>query len=118
MIKYMGTVDSVNTCDCCGKINLKKTVALDFNGDIRYLGIVCAGNSLGKKTKTDKDVSSAVNQVNELDRIKEKVDSMNSQGHTVVYGRFYINLRILKTHLKIGEVNERLAHRIYPKTAD
>ncbi len=115
MIKFLGTVDSVNTCDCCNKTNLKKTVALDFNGNVRYFGVVCAGNALGKKTRTSKDVSAAVNQVNEFEIIKKKVDLINSKGHNVVYGRFYINLRTSKTRLTISTYSDKLAHRIYPK---
>lgn len=34
----------VNTCDCCGKSNLKRTIQLDLpGGGALYLGVICAG---------------------------------------------------------------------------
>lgn len=49
MSKALGTDDSVNTCDCCGKTNLKFTVAIELDcGEIVHYGQVCAGRNTGK----------------------------------------------------------------------
>lgn len=45
----LGTSDEVTTCDCCGKKNLRITVALeptDGSGDV-YYGRICAARALG-----------------------------------------------------------------------
>jgi len=49
MKTFETTTDSVTTCDCCGKINLKKTVVLfdDETSDFVYYGSVCAQKALG-----------------------------------------------------------------------
>lgn len=51
--KAIGTDDAVNTCDCCGKTNLKATVVMEdlSTGALVHFGSVCAtrhgGRSLG-----------------------------------------------------------------------
>lgn len=46
----LGTCDDVTTCDCCGKQNLKLTVALCFDGDDRtvYYGTTCAAKATAR----------------------------------------------------------------------
>lgn len=47
--KALGTDDSITTCDCCGKVNLKFTVAIELNdGEIVHYGQVCATRNTGK----------------------------------------------------------------------
>ena len=46
--KALGTVDDNDTCDCCGKTNLKKTVVLrDVDGEIHFFGSSCAARATG-----------------------------------------------------------------------
>ena len=57
MFKILGTDDAVNTCDCCGKTNLKATVIVEVNGEVLHYGSVCAT----RHTKlTDKEIKHAV----------------------------------------------------------
>lgn len=50
-IKLLGTSDERTTCDCCGKSNLKMTVALEVDGGVVHFGRDCAGRALlGKKS--------------------------------------------------------------------
>lgn len=50
-MKILGLTDAVNTCDCCGKKNLKRTVAVEQNdGGIEYYGVICASNKHLNKT--------------------------------------------------------------------
>ncbi len=52
MAKALGTDDSVNTCDCCGKSNLKFTVVIELDdGEIAHYGQVCARHNTGKAQK-------------------------------------------------------------------
>ena len=57
MFKLLGTTDTVNTCDRCGKSGLKKTVALQSDKyDTVYYGVDCAADSLrGNKRASTKD---------------------------------------------------------------
>jgi hypothetical protein len=51
--KTLAIVDDVNTCDCCGKSNLKSTVAMERDdGVVFYFGCVCATRHSGRDTKT------------------------------------------------------------------
>lgn len=52
-MKALGTDDSVTTCDCCGKSNLKFTVIIERDGgDIVHYGQVCARRNTGKSQRT------------------------------------------------------------------
>jgi len=53
MARTLGTDDAVNTCDCCGKTNLKFTVVIELDGgDLVHYGQVCAGRNTGKDRRT------------------------------------------------------------------
>lgn len=47
--RVIGTTEEVNHCECCGRQDLKRTVALLDNetGDITYFGTTCAANAAG-----------------------------------------------------------------------
>ena len=49
--KTLGTDDAVNTCDCCGKTNLKFTVVMlgIESGETVHFGSVCATRHSGRK---------------------------------------------------------------------
>ncbi len=51
-IKFMGTTDDVTTCDCCGRADLKSTVAISIDeADPVFFGVVCAARALGRSAK-------------------------------------------------------------------
>ena len=53
MSKAHGIDDSVTTCDCCGKSNLKSTVIIELDsGEIVHYGSVCARRNTGKDRAT------------------------------------------------------------------
>jgi len=62
MFKVLGITDEKNVCECCGKINLKCTVALDSDSDtgIVYYGRDCAAKAIygNKKSSAVKTVES------------------------------------------------------------
>lgn len=50
-MKALGITDERTTCDCCGKSDLKCTVAMESDGgEIVYYGRTCAGRNSGKST--------------------------------------------------------------------
>lgn len=80
MKTILGIDDAVNTCDCCGKTNLKSTVIVDVDGEILHYGSVCATRHTGKtggEIKRDIDQRQVAN-VNdaraELGRAQEVIE--------------------------------------------
>lgn len=47
MIKIIGYDDSVHSCDCCGKTNLKSTVLVSVDGVLMNYGSICATRNTG-----------------------------------------------------------------------
>ena len=48
----LGVVDDVHICDCCGKKNLNRTVALEKDGATLYFGTTCAARALtGRRSR-------------------------------------------------------------------
>ena len=47
----LGNTDEVTTCDCCGRTDLKGTVALELDGETVYFGVVCAARKVGRDAK-------------------------------------------------------------------
>jgi hypothetical protein len=118
MFKVVGIVDEVTTCECCGKSDLKKTVALmDEEGNVQYFGTICAGKKLGYKKevakKVEKDLLSYVASVRN-DINKFILDSME-------YGCIYRwnlqlkqnpNVDTLKALRKIEEFKAALNNKV------
>lgn len=114
-VRYIATSDIVDTCDCCSKTKLKKTVILDIDGTAHHYGVVCAGRALGRKTKNVDDVKKAVDFVNNFEKIKYEVLSKRIAGECVVYGRFYIGTS-QKTKMMIAAPNENMLYQAFPKS--
>jgi hypothetical protein len=51
-VTYLGTSDDVTTCDCCGRANLKSTVAIQREDEVVYFGVTCAARALKTDAKT------------------------------------------------------------------
>jgi len=48
----LAIVDDVTSCDCCGKQNLKSTVAMERDdGEVMYFGSICATRHSGRGAK-------------------------------------------------------------------
>jgi hypothetical protein len=45
-VTFLGVSDDVTTCECCGRTNLRRTVALAFAGETRRYGTACAAKAL------------------------------------------------------------------------
>lgn len=51
--KIVGVVDDITICDCCGKKNLHRTIALENeDGSILHYGTTCASRALTGKRST------------------------------------------------------------------
>ncbi|MGN6108088.1 MAG: hypothetical protein ACTHU0_23475 [Kofleriaceae bacterium] len=50
--RYLGTTDDVTTCECCGRTNLKRTVAISIDdADPVHFGVTCAAKALSTTAK-------------------------------------------------------------------
>ena len=51
--RNLGFTEEVTACDCCGKVDLKGTYAIEntMAGDIMYLGCVCAAKKMNWSKK-------------------------------------------------------------------
>lgn len=52
-VRYLGSTDDVTTCECCGRADLKSTVALRLTEDSEpvYFGVTCAAKALSVGVK-------------------------------------------------------------------
>lgn len=62
----LGYTETVTSCDCCGRADLKGTVALQDNetGEINYYGVVCGAKIARNTTREMKDAVSFIEKVN------------------------------------------------------
>lgn len=77
MARLLGTTNDKDTCDCCGRTDLKLTYAIEFDGagDVRYYGSECAAKAL---KGTQKDVKAAAKQI-EAERAQLVKDEQETQ---------------------------------------
>lgn len=69
-MRVLGINDDVTTCECCGKCNLKCTVALDRDGETVYFGRACAARAL--KTTTTRIVRMAEDSTRQAEKEKRE----------------------------------------------
>ena len=68
--KILGINDEVTTCECCGRINLKHTVVISFDGGSTvggHFGCVCASKIMKTSAKATKEAAKSAQD--EADRI-------------------------------------------------
>lgn len=67
--KFLGNSDDVTTCECCGRSDLKSTVALLLDAELDtepvYFGVVCAARALGRTSKEVRAESKAADRARE-----------------------------------------------------
>lgn len=51
MLKIIGIDDTIHSCDCCGKSNLKHTILVEINGECQNYGTTCATRHTGLSDK-------------------------------------------------------------------
>lgn len=85
-MKVLGITDSVNTCDCCGKKNLARTVAIDIDGEVVYYGTTCATQKHGVKT--------SIKALNEIGITKARCSNIQ-EFIKAMKGRGYGNTKVL-----------------------
>jgi hypothetical protein len=82
MSKALKTDDSVNTCDCCGRSNLKFTVLVELdNGELANYGSTCASRNTSKSPKV---INAEIKQY-QIDAIKSAKHEYQSSSVFVAY---------------------------------
>lgn len=70
-VRVLGTTDDVTTCDCCGRADLKATVALSIDdGEPVYFGVVCAARATKRDAKFIRTAARAAD--NEREKAERK----------------------------------------------
>jgi hypothetical protein len=82
-MKALYITDEINTCDCCGRTELKATVAMQLSdGGILHYGRTCAARNSGKTSqqltkeiRTERDMAHGrtMNQLSDLRRAGVKI---------------------------------------------
>tara|TARA_Y100000590_G_scaffold80915_1_gene89864 strand:- start:251 stop:607 length:357 start_codon:yes stop_codon:yes gene_type:complete len=86
-MKILGISDEVSICHCCGKKNLKRTVALEHDsGEVFYYGTTCASYAtLPNGKKVSKEEISSVCELfslkNKCSNFKEFVAETKRKGY-------------------------------------
>lgn len=64
MARILGINDEVTTCDCCGKVNLKRTVAIELeDGEIVRYGVDCASRVFKARVFGNKMVNPSASSI-------------------------------------------------------
>ena len=77
MTKVLSITDDTDTCECCGKTNLKRVVVLDIDGSIVRYGVNCAARATQmKKTYTAKTAARFVSDFNAREDARQKFEQV------------------------------------------
>jgi Cys-tRNA synthase (O-phospho-L-seryl-tRNA:Cys-tRNA synthase) len=77
--QILGTTDEVTSCDCCGRTNLKKTVALLVNDFPKFFGVDCAAAAMGFSKKHITHKAERADWRNENPEAAAREDRNNAQ---------------------------------------
>lgn len=112
--KILGINDETNTCEHCGKTNLKRVVIIQLDsGEIVRYGVDCAARALGKRT--GKDAKSAAKRFNkiqqwvsvvEVAQVNKGVRYTDAQLVAAVYNKFAGYATISDGIIKVQGVGE------------
>lgn len=86
MARALGTDDSITTCDCCGKSNLKFTVTIELDdGEHVHYGQVCARRNTGKDQRT---ITSEIKAAEQARVAAARAEYIASPEHAAERARF------------------------------
>lgn len=108
MFTFIGVSDS-ETCECCGKTNLKRTIVLKSDdGDIVQYGVNCAAKALRKTgvKATSQVVASRADAVAYAQRLIAKNIYTLEQVAVATWNRFGFLTDVRNNTLRIGDFAE------------
>lgn len=78
-VRFLGTTDDVTTCECCGKKDLKSTVAISIDdGDAMYFGVTCAAHALRRDARHVRGESRKADRAREAAEAKARQDARDA----------------------------------------
>lgn len=91
-MKVLGHTDEVTTCDCCGRSNLKGTVALESADGLAivHYGVVCAARATGKTARAIKRAADYADAMARQEAAKTWVVKAISQVTDAVVAEFRV----------------------------
>lgn len=88
----LGTSDEVQQCECCGRDDLKKTIALSVDdGDPLFFGETCAARALARSAK---DVRAMARRADFEKREREAMALRAEHDRRFELGRVWLNERV------------------------
>ena len=85
MKKIIGYTDSINECDCCGRVDLKGTYCVELDGEELYFGSICAFKVHGITEDEQKEMKKTfVKRVKAEDKLKAMEAEHNGTEHSLV----------------------------------
>lgn len=76
-VKIIG-MSSEETCGCCGKTNLKRTVRVEVNGEEQHWGVICASKANGYSSK-----ASDTDRLMKIARFAEQAKKILANGGSI-----------------------------------
>ena len=98
-----GTTDTVCTCDCCGRTDLKCTVILSLDGAVSYFGRTCAARAAGLPAKT---IDSAAKSADRVAAEAKRAEAFRAS--EVQTARFHVFLAIRSSRPSVALQIEEL----------
>lgn len=87
MKRILGICDSVTTCECCGRTNLKRTIVIGSEEGEAYYGSVCASKFLGG-SGSQQHVTRIERKAQERQVLRSQLTAFVAKLWTVVEGRY------------------------------
>jgi len=114
--RILGYTEEITSCDCCGKVDLKGTYAIDFNGSITYYGSVCAFKVQGIAFEEQKEVKkSFVKRMKATEKLKQMESEYNGTDYSLVKMLRFVeskNLDLTSFIQKYGKVCDENSYYI------
>lgn len=114
--KILGITDEITNCDCCGRSNLKCTVALESEtGDIVHYGRDCAGKAIygrksAKNTKVTEDKARMIQRCRDI--LPTVLDAINSGADMAAVKKMF-DYRYSITFGVYSDTGNKMPLRIY-----
>lgn len=116
MKKILGYVDSINACDCCGRVDLKGTYCVEIDGEQLNYGSICAFKVHGITEDEQKEMKKTfVRRVKAEDKLKAMEAEYNGTQYALVKMFRFVeakNLDVMAFINKYGKIVDENDHYI------
>jgi len=115
MKTIIGYTDSINECDCCGKVDLKGTFCIELDGEELYYGSVCAFKDQGLSIDDQKQLKAKFTKAQKNAALIEKhiaplgvwMDEELAKCDQNDNGKFSMKTRIISEYNRVSELRAK-----------